>query len=215
MRFQEIPDAIARVGDEAGWDNATRIRQTRRWEEGARRRMAHPSAVVFLPFQRRRAVAEQVGNDEAREAAGATLRDEQGGAEYDVVLDERGRPVYFAVRAIDGALTTIDEWPRDLVALLVRQYLDGSLDARGDGDTLPRSEARRTFATRDAQPRREYIAGLIRDAHAAGVSPRAVVAAQTGKPMPTVDRWLREARAADPTLPQATRSPRRGKGTDQ
>lgn len=144
---------------------------------------------------------------------GATVVDELGGGVYDVVLDDRGRVTYFAARALDGALPTVAELSRQQVAQLAARFL-AQLDG-DDGDpvlTIRRDDALRAEAS---QPRAEWISQVIRDAHAAGVSPRAALAAQTGKPMPTIDRWLREARAADPTLPQATRRPRNPKGTER
>lgn len=208
MRFDEIPETVEAVGNEHGWDADKRADKRADFERSARARLKRPARVVFLPFQRRLSAAEQLGNDPASGARGGTLRDAQGGAEYDVVVDERGRPTYYAVRAIDGALSGIDEWPRDVVALLVQQYLRDEIS-----DPMPRERARRALPGKVGQPRHEYIAGLIREAHAAGVSPRAVIAAQTGRSLPTVDRWLREARAADETLPQARRT--KTKGTDQ
>ncbi len=211
MRFDEIPETIEAVGNELGWDADKRADKRADFERRARAHLKRGGRVVFLPFQRHLSAAEQLGTDPASAARGATLRDAQGGAEYDVVVDERGRPTYYAVRAIDGALSGIDEWPRDVVTLLVRQYLRDEVS-----EPMPREQARRSLAGKGGQPRHEYVAGLIREAHAAGVSPRTVVAAQTGRSLPTVDRWLREARAADPTLPQATRHPhKRTKGTDQ
>lgn len=170
--------------------------------------------VSFLPFVRQPSTYERVRftATEPEPEHGATVIDTMGGGVYDVVLDSRGRPTYYAARALDGALTTIDELPRQLVAALAATYLRQLQTEDGDPAlTLSRDDALRTES---GQPRAEWVAQVVRDAHAAGVSPRVALQRQTGKPYPTIDRWLREARAADPTLPQATRHPRKPKGTN-
>ena len=180
-----------------------------------RRRLVQQRAIVsVLEFRRAPSAWERLrfADTEPVVERGATVIDELGGGVYDIVIDGRGRPTYFAARALDGALPTIAELSRQQVSQLAARYL-AQLDT-DDGDpvmTLRRDDALRAEA---GQPRGAWIAQCIRDAHAAGVSPRAALAQQTGKPWPTIDRWLRDARAADPTLPQATRQPRKPKASN-
>ncbi|MGN7977483.1 hypothetical protein ACTJJ4_07915 [Microbacterium sp. 22195] len=204
-RFDQARDAVAAArGDVTGF------------EAGARKRLVTDAApVLFVPFTRPLSHSERFNLDTQQPRAGVTVRDQLGGVEYDVVLNERGRPTYFAVRAISGSLSQVDEWSREHVTLLVSQYLRREESGDIEADLLPRDAAQ--SAPKSLQPRREYIAELIREAHAAGVSPRQVVRAQTGNTTSSVDRWIADARRVYKDLPQATRPGRKSttKGTEQ
>lgn len=202
--FDRVRDSVAAAGgDVAGFEAGERKRMTTK-----------PQQLLFLPFTRRLSLTERIGHADEQPVTGVTLRDLLGGAEYDVVLDERGRPTYYAVRAIDGALTGITEWPRDYVVLRVRRYLEREAAGDIEADIQPRNDAEHAGST-SGQPRHEYIGQLIREAYAAGVSPRQVVAARTRNHTSSVDRWIREARKHDETLPRATRSGLKGKATTE
>lgn len=193
-------DRIAQMVSAAGGDVAG-------WQAWHREDLiAGQELVQFLPFVRSPSIPERFGYEPEREHHGVTVYDQQGGVQYDIVLDERGRPTYFAVRAIGGTLNGVDEWPREHVALLARQFLRS-----GESEQQMSRTTAQQVDTFGGRPRHEYIADLIREAHAAGVSPRVAIHKRLRKPLPTVDRWLREARAADPTLPQATRDPRKNR----
>lgn len=226
MNDEEIRRAAESIGLAKGEraDAATVERRVERLRAGIRRNLeTAPAMLTFSPFRRARSWAERESIAPAREIAGASMRDEYGDSEYDLVLEDDGALVYYAVRAIVGALTEPyaigeqpRELPRDLVVRLVARYLAGELPEEIEGvpgDQLSRAEAWAEVAGRARAPRLEYVAEIIRTSAATGASARDALMARSGKTSATVDRWIREARAADPSLPQAKRHPGKRKTT--
>jgi len=131
---------------------------------------------------------------------GVTISDEFGGAIYEVVLNDAGDITDLRVIA-DGrrALSAIRRIPDEQLQATAATFLEVNAWIE-------------SFARPDdaADPVPEYVANAIRRADRLGprASARRALAESTGKSLPTVDRWIRAARTADPTLPQARRNPR-------
>jgi hypothetical protein len=208
MKHQELRRMIDVTG-ELGWDDATRAAK---FAKVQRETLARKALIQVIPFRRQPSAWERITAWSAEPTAedGATVVDELAGVTYDVVLNA-GRATYFAARAHSGALASVVELTRNDVAAIARDFLDQYREGEGEPIvTIDRDRALR-LAKGQQRPRHEYVADVIRGAHEIGESPRAALLAKTGGKTATIDRWLREARAADPTLPQAARNSSKGK----
>ena len=151
-----------------------------------------------------------VAPPDPRPQRGVTISDDYGSCEYDVVLTEAGDIKYLTIRPFPGeTLATVQRLSEAQLALTAATFLD---DSAIDHSVIAE------YVAHDApmpEPSLAYVGRVLRRAQriasqpgGRAVSARKALEAATGKSLPTVDRWIRAARAADKTLPQATRDPR-------
>lgn len=170
------------------------------------RRVKRREQIRMQPFSLRPtldeiAAAVLAGREQPSPRRGATLIDAAGGAEYDAVVNDAGHLEYLAIRSLRGTLREVDERPRELIAGLAHWFL-AQLEA--DGDPVAFQDAEVDMRK---PPSLAYVGEVIRHAAAEKYSARTALAYLTGRSVATVDRWIREARANDDTLPQAQHKP--------
>ncbi len=186
--------------------SALRQSDWERYEESHSRPRVGCMPFFLPPGPLERFRAKLNGKEAPAPRRGVTISDGFGRCSYDILLAEDGAIAYLAIRPYAGqTLASIRRIPEEQLALTAAAYLS-DLEAGPEYLTS-------TYVAHDsdADPSLAFVGGVLRLAERLGprASARKALAQATGKSLPTVDRLIRAARAADPTLPQATRSPLR------